>query len=210
MFQVVRNAFTKQVQYDREFLNKTAGLVRDQIQSSSIGLSNEIYKIDAEGIETIKNKYQPDEVKVINLIKSIQRLAEEKSNDPVLISVKERAEDIMDAYTSRQVTTQEALKQLLELADHEAKRNEEQEKEGISSIAWFIRDVLTKENIVDMQAVNDIELIISQYPEFAFSEKLTRDLRNGIYDRLESLGLTLSDQKKITDRIIMTVAQTSI
>jgi len=33
-------------------------------------------------------------------------LAEENSNDPVLISVKERAEDIMDAYSNRQTTTQ--------------------------------------------------------------------------------------------------------
>lgn len=210
MYQVVRNAYAKQVHIDREFQKKTAELVQEHIQSSPIKLGTELIKLDEKGIEIIKEKNQPDEVKIINLIKSIQKLAEEKANDPVLISVKERAEDIMDAYSSRQVTTQEALKQLLELADGESKRNEEQQKEGISSVAWFIRDVLSKEKIVDTQAVKDLEAIIKEYPEFAKSEKLTRDLRNDLYNRLESLGLSLTEQKKITDQIIETLVRTSL
>jgi type I restriction enzyme, R subunit len=209
-YQVVRNAFAHQIRYDAEFLKKTEGLVRDQIQSSAITLSKELYKIDSEAIKIIKESYAPNEVKIINLVKSIQKLAEEKSGDPVLISVKERAENIMDAYTSRQMTTQEALKQLLGLVDNEVKRNEEQKKEGISSIAWFIRDVLANEKIVDVQAVNDLEKIINEFPEFVKSEKLTRDLKNGIYNRLESLGLSLDDQKKITDQIIITLARASL
>jgi type I restriction enzyme R subunit len=210
IYQVVRNAYAKQIHIDREFQKKTADLVQEHIQSSPIKLGTELIKLDEKGIAIIKNKNQPDEVKIINLIKSIQKLAEEKSNDPVLISVKERAEDIMDAYSSRQLTTQEALKQLLGLADGEVKRNEEQQKEGISSVAWFIRDVLANEKIVDLQAVKDLENIISEYPEFAKSEKLTRDLRNDLYNRLESLGLSLAEQKKITDQIIETLVRTSL
>ena len=137
-------------------------------------------------------------------------MAEEKSNDPVLISVKERAEDIMDAYSSRQMSTQEALKQLLVLAEGEAKRSDEQTKEGISSVAWFIRDVLTDSKIVDMTVVKELEAIINDYPEFAKSEKLTRDLRNDIYNRLESLELTPVEQKKIADKILETLVRTNL
>lgn len=208
-YQIVRSAYAKHVSIDREFQKKTAELVQEHIQSSPVRLGAELIKLDEKGIEVIKNKNQPDEIKIINLIKSIQKLAEEKSNDPVLISVKERAEDIMEAYSDRQISTQDALKQLLELADGEAARSVEQEKEGITSIAWFIRDVLANEKIVDMNAVKDLESIVSEYPEFAKSEKLTRDLRNGLYDRLESLGLSLTDQKKITDKIIETLVRTS-
>jgi type I restriction enzyme R subunit len=210
MYQVVRNAYAKQVHIDREFQRKTSELVQEHIQSSPIKLGTELIKLDEKGIQIIKDKNQPDEVKIINLIKSIQKLAADKANDPVLISVKERAENIMDAYSNRQLTTQEALKQLIELAENEAKRNKEQEKEGISSIAWFIRDVLAAEEIVDMQAVRDLEAIIGEYPEFAKSEKLTRDLRNDLYDKLDSLGLSLADQKKITAQIIETLARTSL
>ena len=115
VYQVVRNAYTDHISIDREFQKKTAELVREHIQSSPIKLGTELVQLDEKGIQLIKDKNQPDEVKIINLIKSIQKLAEEKSNDPVLISVKERAENIMDAYSSRQMSTQEALKQLLAL-----------------------------------------------------------------------------------------------
>lgn len=210
MYQVVRNAFSKQIKVDHEFLTKTEELVREQIQSSPVSLGKEMYHIDEKGISTIKDKIQPDEVRVINLIKSIIKKAEENSNDPVLISVKERAEDIMDSFSSRQITTQEALKQLLNLHDGEDKRSKEQEKEGISSVAWFIRDVLTQEKIADKEMVADMEEIIRQYPEFAKSEKLTRDLRNNLYDRLEAISLTPTESKNIIDKIIETLVKVDL
>ncbi len=208
-YQVVRNAYTERVSIDREFQKKTAELVQEHIQSSPVKLGVDIVQLDEKGIALIKDKNQPDEVKIINLIKSIQRQAEEKSNDPVLISVKERAEDIMDAYSSRQMSTQEALKQLLVLAEGEAKRSDEQTKEGISSVAWFIRDVLTDSKIVDMAVVKELETLINEYPEFAKSEKLTRDLRNDLYNRLNDLSLSDVEQKKITDRILETLVRTN-
>lgn len=209
VYQVVRNAYSDNVSVDREFQRKTSELVREHVQSGPIKLGDEVVQLDEKGIELIKGKNQPDEVKIINLIKSIQRLAEEKSHDPVLISVKERAEEIRDAYSSRQISTQEALKQLLALADSEVKRDEQQKKDGISSVAWFIRDVLASEKIVDMEAVNDLESIVGQYPEFAKSEKLTRDLRNDLYNRLEPLDLSPAEQKKITNKIIETLVRTN-
>jgi len=210
MYQVVRNAYAKTMHIDREFQKKTAELVQTHIQSSPVKLGTELVKLDEKGISIIKEKNQPDEIKIINLIKSIQKLAEENSHDPVLISVKERAEEIMDAYSSRQTTTQDALKQLLELAESEANRAKQQEKENISSVAWFIREVLSQEKIIDMKAVRDLETIVSEYPEFAKSEKLTRDLRNSLYDRLESLGLSLADQKEITDKLIETLMRANL
>lgn len=210
MYQVVRNAFAKQVKVDHEFLNKTAALVREQIQSSAVTIGKDLYHIDEKGISMIRDKMLPDEVRVINLIKSILKKAEEKSNDPMLISVKDRAESIMDAFSSRQITTQEALKQLLVLNKSEDKRSEEQEKEGITSIAWFIREVLTSEKIADMKTVADLEEVINQYPEFAKSEKLTRDLRNNLYDRLEALSLTSAESKKIIDKIIETMVKVNL
>jgi type I restriction enzyme R subunit len=210
MYQVVRNAYAKTIHVDREFQKKTAELVQTHIQSSPVKLGTDLVKLDEKGISLIKEKNQPDEVKIINLIKSIQKLAEENSHDPVLISVKERAEEIMDAYSSRQTTTQDALKQLLELAETEANRAKEQEKDDISSVAWFIRDVLAQESVIDMNVVRDLENIVREYPEFSKSEKLTRDLRNCLYDRLESLGISLSDQKKITDQIIETLVRSNL
>lgn len=210
MYDVVRNAYAKHIKIDREFQKKTAELVQGQIQSSEIKLGKDLYKLDKEGIETIKNKNQPDEVKVINLVKSIQKRAEEKSGDPVLISVKERAEKIMDAYADRQVTTQEALKQLILLSEEEVKREEKQKEEGVSSVAWFIREILANSGVMNKDLALQVEEVIKQYPDFAKSEKLTRDLRNDIYDKLEEMGVSLADQTKIIEQIIPTLSRTGL
>ena len=87
----------------------------------------------------------------------------------------------MEAYSNRQLTTQEALKKLLELAESEAQREEKQKDEGISSVAWFIREVLHSENVTDMRVVKDLESIVTAYPDFARSDRLTRDLRNDLF-----------------------------
>ncbi|MFA5157739.1 MAG: HsdR family type I site-specific deoxyribonuclease [Patescibacteria group bacterium] len=210
MYHVVRNAYSKDLKIDHEFQKKTTELVRQQIQSTPISIGKDLYKINKDGIETIKNKNQPDEVKVINLLKSIQKLAEERSGDPVLISVRDRAEKIKDLFDSKQLTTQDALQQLLELSEQEVAREEEQEKQGISSIAWFIRDVLTDAGVADIEAVKEIEEIVKNNPEFAKSEKLTRDLRNDIYDKLDDLNIPIGQQSKIVDNIILTLVQVKI
>ena len=111
----MRNAFGKHIRSDMEVQKKTSELVRDYIQCSPIKLANEMIKLDEKGIEIIKEKNQPDELKIINLIKSIEKQAEEKANDPMLISVKERANEIKEAWDVRQITTQEALRYLIEL-----------------------------------------------------------------------------------------------
>lgn len=209
MYHVVRNAYATSISIDREFQKKTQALVQEYIESSPIKLGTEIYKIDEEGIALIKERQEPDEVKIINLIKSIQKLAEEKSNDPVLISVKERAEDILEAYSLRQITTQDTLKKLLDLVTDETDRKKKQGEEGLSDIGWFLKTVLVDEGVVEEKAISDMEAIINEYPDFARSEKLTRDLRNGMYDKLEALGLSVEDSKRVIDQIIETLVKTS-
>lgn len=206
MYQVVRNAYAKQVRVDREFQKKTSELVREHIQSTPIKLGTELVKLDAEGIQIIKDNNQPNEVKIINLVKSIQKWAADRANDPIMISLKERAESIREAYAQRQITTIETLQKLIELVEEAARQREEQEKSGISNIAWFIRDILGTTKIGDLQtAVQSLENTIKAYPEFAKSAKLTRNLRNELYEKLEALGLSLTEQQKIVDKIITTL-----
>jgi len=204
---IVRNAFSKHCNSDRELQNKTSELVRDHIQCSPIKLGSELIKLDENGIEVIKEKNQPDDIKIINLIKSIQKEAEKKSNDPVLLSVRDRANDILDSYNARQVTTQKALALLIELVEKEAQRCQEQERLGISSISWFIHDILTKEKITDLALVADMENAIIDYSEFSKSEQLTRDLKNKLYDILEQHKVAYDIQKRIIENILETLGK---
>ena len=63
--------------------------------------------IDENTIETIKAIDDGDATKVINLIKSITKTAEEHSDDPYLIGLADRAHAVQEGFEKRQMNTQE-------------------------------------------------------------------------------------------------------
>jgi type I restriction enzyme R subunit len=59
---------------------------------------------------------------VINLIKGIEKIADENSGDPFLIGLKKCAEAVEDNYENRQISTQEALEEIRKLMEEDIKR----------------------------------------------------------------------------------------
>lgn len=206
IYTVVRSAFAKRVYVDKEFQQKTADLVQSHVTSGAVRLTDEIFEMNGTTIELIKAKNTPDEVKVINLIKSIEREAENRSGDPVLISLRDRAEDIRERFEDRQITTKEALETLLDLWDLETKRRETQKRDGISDVAWFIRDILERNSIPDPDLVGTIESIIVSNPEFASSDKIYREVRIKVYASLmDHFEDDLDSVKRIAEIILNTL-----
>jgi len=58
------------------------------------------------------------------------------------------------------------LRQLLELQKVKLNGRKNRKRKHFKR-AWFIRDVLAQEKIIDMSAVKDLEKIVNEYPEFA-------------------------------------------
>jgi len=112
----------------------------------------------------------------------------------------------MDAYsTDRWV--HRSFKTIMALVDVKLKEMNNK-KRRISSIAclfamsWKWKDYWYASG-------EDLESIVSEYPEFAKSEKLTRDLRNDLYNGLNRL-IWPSRAKKITDSYIETLVRTNL
>jgi hypothetical protein len=83
-------------------------LVQKHVTSSPIAAVTDFIAINAQTIDLIKQKHGGDDTKVINLIKSIEKTAEEESGDPFLIAMAERAKQVQENYEDRQTTTLEA------------------------------------------------------------------------------------------------------
>jgi len=77
IYAVVRKAYTKRVYVDRAFQRKTNELVQQHVATGQIDPLQSLVKIDAETIELIKKKDSGDGTKVINLVKSIEKTADE-------------------------------------------------------------------------------------------------------------------------------------
>lgn len=55
-------------------------------------------RLDPQAIATIKQQQSGKATKIINLVKAIQKSAEENSDDPFLIAMSERARTVQESF----------------------------------------------------------------------------------------------------------------
>ena len=182
IYQVVRNAYAKRVQVDREFQRKTNELVQSKVAGTYPTFNENYFEINEEAIEYIKEKNDNDNTKVINLIKSIEKIADENSDDLFLIGIKERAEAVEENYESRQLSTQEALDEIKRIFEDDVKRKKEQAEKGFDGLTFFIyRTLLDKEIKNTEEVTKQIKQEFINHPNWKSSEKDLRELRQAIY-----------------------------
>jgi len=181
IYQVVRKAYTRTVMVDRAFQAKTHHLVQQQVGSYGVGGLGEIVAIDGNTIELIKNKRGGDGTKVINLIKSIEQLAQENSDDPYLIAMAERARAVQESFEQRQSSTAEALADLLrEVAGNEARKKEQAEK-SFDGLTYFVYRSLLDAKIDNAEVVSrKIRYAFTEFVNWKRSENALRELRKKV------------------------------
>ncbi|MBS1540731.1 MAG: type I restriction endonuclease subunit R [Bacteroidetes bacterium] len=182
IYQVVRNAYAKRVQVDREFQRKTNELVQSKIAGTAPNFNNEFFEINEKTIQKIKDSQNNDNTKVINLIKSIEKIADENSDDPFLIGIKERAEAVEENYESRQLSTQEALEEIRKLYEEDIKRRKEQAEKGFDDLTFFIYKKMLENEINNAEEITkEIKGEFVNHPNWKSSEKELRELRQAVY-----------------------------
>lgn len=181
IYQIVRKAYTRTVMVDREFQAKTNHLVQQQVGSYGVGGLGEIVAIDGNTIELIKNKSGGDGTKVINLIKSIEKLAEENSDDPYLIAMAERARAVQESFEDRQTSTAEALAELLREVEGNETRKKEQAEKSFDGLTYFVYRSLLDAKIQNAEAVSrKIRHAFTEFPNWKRSENALRELRKKV------------------------------
>jgi hypothetical protein len=72
--------------------------VQRHIDTNEIASVGSFVEIGSDTIQLIKSQKGGDSTKVINLIKSIEKTAEENSEDPFLIALAERAKTVQESW----------------------------------------------------------------------------------------------------------------
>ena len=192
IYDVVRKAYTRTVMVDREFQRKTAMLVQEHVSAYTTQEPFELVRIDAQTIEHIQKKESGQGTKVINLVKSIEKAADENSEDPFLIAMSERAKAIQENFEQRQTATADALEQLLrEVKQNEARKREQAEK-GFDGLTFFIYRTLLEANVPNTEKVSaKIRDSFLDFPNWKNSDAALRELRKkvtfAIYAQMEDL-----------------------
>jgi len=209
IYAVVRNAYTKRVYVDRAFQKKTNELVQSHIGSDFVaGPPAEYLVIDKNTIETIKANDDGGATKVINLIKSITKTAEESSDDPYLIALAERAQAVQESFENRQTGTQEALDALFKQLDANEARKKEQAEKGFDGLTYFVYQTLLDAEIEGAEAVSKkIKTAFGDFPNWRKSEASLRELRQKVtfaiaaeLDNLDNVVKVVDDLFTVLDK----------
>ena len=193
MFQVVRKAYTKRVQVDREFQRKTQDLVRDHVDTYGVKTLEERIEINSDTIELIKKQNSGDAIKVINLIKAIEKSADESSDDPYLIAMAKRAQAVQESFENRQSSTAEALEDLIKEVEKNEERKREQAEKSFDGLTYFVYRSLLDAKIDNAEVVSrKNRRAFSDFPNWRVSEDALRELRKkvtfSIYEETEDLN----------------------
>ena len=181
VYDVVRKAYAKRIQVDRDFQRKTSMLVQQQVGSYGVGELQGVVKIDANTIDIINAQAGGGVTKVINLIKSIEKIAEEQSDDPFLIAMAERAQAVQERFENRQTTTAEALEKLIREVEANEARKKEQAEKGFDGLTYFVYRTLLDEDINNPEEVSrKIKAVFLEYPNWQKSGAAMRELRKKI------------------------------
>lgn len=208
MYDVVRKAYAKKVYVDREFQRKTNQLVREKVGTFGIDPVEEFVAIDSETIELIKKKKGGNNTKIINLIKSIEKAAEEESDDPFLISMAERAKAVLEGFENRHISTAQALEELFKEIRQNEQRKKEQQDKGLDGLTYFVYRTLLDAGIKEAEQVSKkIKMAFLEYPHWLSSEKELRELRKGITfaifsveENIEKVSFIVEDLLSLLER----------
>lgn len=181
IYTTVHNAYNKRVYVDKALQRKTNALVQQHIDTTAISTVSDLLEINANTIQLIKEKSGGDTTKVINLIKSIEKNAQNNPEDPFLIAMAQRANAIGENFEQRQNNTQETLDLLLNQIEQNEKRKREQAERGFDSLTFFVYQTLEEAGISNPTVVSqNIKNSFISYPNWQTSESELRELRNEV------------------------------
>ncbi len=200
IYAVVAKAYTKQVYVDKAFQRKTNELVQKHVTSSPIAAVTNFIAINAETIDLIKQQHGGDDTKVINLIKSIEKTAEEESGDPFLVAMAERAKQVQEGYEDRQTSTQAAIDALFVEIKRNEQRKTEQAKKGYDSLRFFVFTLLQEASVKDAEGVSEkVAKAFVEHPNWRQTDADLRELRKAVTFALFAVEDDLEQVTRIVD-----------
>jgi len=207
LYALLRSAYEGKRLTSRELARKTARLVQEHTQAGVIREAVSIFEITPRTLQQLAQSSQSDTVKVFNLLKSIGRKVQEEGVvTPYLFSIGERAEAIVEAFKQRQISTQEALKQLEALIREINEAEREQAERGISgqpfAIMWLLKQQGMSSSDAERMATG-MAKAFKDYPHWQTSDKQNRQIRLKLYQLLDKTAA--KDVPQVVEKIMSVI-----
>jgi type I restriction enzyme R subunit len=191
MYRVVRASYDRSVPVDKSFLRKTAKLVQQHTQTGEIQEPEKVHALNAATLDKIAGAKKPDAVKVFNLLKAVHDMVVEKANqEPYLINIGEKAEQIAQAFEERQKTTQEALEELERLVGELREAERRRQETELSPEAFAVYWMLDRQGVGQAhQVAQSAQAAFAEHPHWQSSSHEEQAVRKSLYKGLIDAGI---------------------
>lgn len=185
IYQILRNAYSEKTTFLDDLSYKTEKLIQEHsdIERFNIGKT---FEINVKTLEKIKKDHKTsDSIKIMNLIKSILKVCEEDNTNLTLISIAQKAKDILEKFKEDQSQSKEFLEKLLKYSREVISSREQQKILGLNKdvflIFWKLKEFKLK-NSKDIAL--EIDRYFKKFEHFKESDQELRQLRIEIYKLL--------------------------
>lgn len=209
LYAAVRNAYADKPGFVADLAYKTRRLIEQNATQSGLGRLTKSVTFDVNTLETLRGEKGPDEGKVFNLVRGLQReIDDDATVAAVLQPLKDRAERILKDLESRKTTGMAAMDLLAALASEKEAAMKAATDSGLSmrafSVFWLLKDdaTLRTANILAMDLARETEALGSRFPNAAVNPDEQRRLRASLYRPLLALGN--EDRTRLVDLIVAT------
>jgi type I restriction enzyme R subunit len=186
LYVMLRNAYGKKTTFLGDIAHKTEMLVRENAAAHGLDKLSKTVEFDETALKALKDEKGSDNGKVINLVKSLEASAGERgAKEPYLISIAERAENIMTALEDRQISTGKAMARIESLMEEKLKTEKARKESGLDPDTFEVFWFLQHEQIPNATMLaKEISAVYGRFPNFASNADEQRQLKAEIYKSL--------------------------
>jgi type I restriction enzyme R subunit len=192
MYQVLRANYERGTLPDKDFLRKTAALVQKHAVAGDVQAPAKVHRLTAETLAQIAGNEEPDAVKVFNLLRAVRDVVQQDGKqEPYLLNIGTKAEEVILAYEDRQKTTWDALADMLKIVEQLRKARQEREDSDLPPEAFAVSLFLKGEGVAKAEEVaRQVAAAFAGFPHWQTSDHQEQGLRRALYKALLDGGVS--------------------
>jgi type I restriction enzyme R subunit len=195
LYAAVRNAYADRVGLAADLAHKTERLIQESAIQEGLGRLTKTVTFDVRTLESLRKERGPDEGKVFNLVRGLNKEATDHPDDAaVLQPLRDRAERILKDLEDRKTTGLAAMDELAGLAAEKEAAIKSARESGLSARAfgvfWSLRDdsALKAAGIDPMAFASEADRQLARFPNAAVNPEERRRLRAALYPSVLKLA----------------------
>jgi type I restriction enzyme R subunit len=210
LYATVRNAHSERVGFVADLAYKTRRLVESSATQEGLGNITKSVTFDLRTLEAMRPAKGPDEGKVVNLVRGLRKEIDENPDvAPILQTLRERADRILQDLENRRTTGLAAMDLLAVIAAEKDRAMKEAEQSGLSTRAfgvyWALKDdaALKAKGLSAMDVARETNSLLAKFQNAAVNPDELRRLRAALYRPL--LRLEAGERARIVELIVESV-----